>query len=240
MALYDRYTEVMQGHPAWVQRMEEKRQARVLSWLIPHLPDPSSVRALEVGIGIGLFATACAARGWRYTGVERNAGMAAALGRQGFRTVVGECPPLPETVADGPFDLAYSSFVLEHTADGTAAFDFVSALAAALTPGGVLTLVVPDALSLGMEFWNLDYTHRYPTAERNVSQILFEAGLETKRIVRYRGAGWTGGRYALARVVGWFYHYPFWQRVLRNPTLPYSVYQYLKQDLLVFVARKAP
>ncbi|NCC53594.1 MAG: class I SAM-dependent methyltransferase [Spartobacteria bacterium] len=239
MALYDRYTDVMQGHPAWVQRMEAVRQERILMWVSAFLPKAVPVRALEVGVGIGMFARACAVRRWDYTGVDRNARMVTTLSGQGCRVVEGECPPLPDAVTQAPFDLAYSSFVLEHTTDGTEAFAFVSALVGALAPGGVLALVVPDALSLGMEFWNLDYTHRYPTAERNVAQILMEAGLDIRRVVRYRGAGWTGWRYALAHMAGWFYYYPFWQRILRNPTLPYSVYQYLKQDVLVFIACRA-
>jgi hypothetical protein len=107
----------------------------------------------------------------------------------------------------------------------------------ALKPEGVLALVVPDALSLGLEFWNLDYTHRYPTAERNVSQILLECGLRIEQIVRYRGAGWIGWRYWLACCVGCLYSYRFWRILFRNKNFPYSVYQYLKQDILVFICR---
>lgn len=237
MALYDRFSDVMKGHGSFVQSVETKRQERILDWIAPFLKIKGEVSALEVGIGIGLFASACRQRGWRYTGIDRNEKIAAELGRD-LPVLVGEVPPLPVGVEPGSFDLAYSSFVFEHLADGMQGFEFARELCRTLKPEGMLVLVVPDARSLGLEFWNLDYTHRYPTADRNVSQILLECGLRIERMVRYRGAGWVGGRYWLARIAGWFYSYRFWQVLLRNKDLPYSIYQYLNQDVLVFICRK--
>ena len=237
MALYDRYSDVMSGHPPLIQRMEHARQERLLDAIARHLPAGRAVRALEIGIGIGLFARACRARQWGYVGVDRNEKMLARL-RGDFEVVSGEVPPLPREVGDGTCDLAYSAFVVEHLADGTDAFRYIAEMKRAVRPGGLVTIVVPDALSLGLEFWNLDYTHRYPTAERNITQILLENELEVVRTFRYRGAGWTGLRYWLCRVAGWFYRYRFWSALTGNKLLPYSVYQYVNQDILVFIARK--
>jgi SAM-dependent methyltransferase len=216
--------------------MEKKRQDRILEWISRHVA-PASASVLEVGVGSGLFAEACRKQGWKYVGVERNESIALAL-RPDHKVVVGEVPPLPDEIESESFDLAYSAFVFEHLADGIEGFHFVQELHRVLKPGGVLTLIVPDALSLGMEFWSLDYTHRYPTTERNVTQILLECGLRIERCARYRGAGWTGLRYALARAASWFYSYRFWQWALGKKDLPYSVFQYLNQDILVFICRK--
>jgi len=235
--LYDRYSDVMKGQSVFVQRMEEDRQEHILKWIQSAMHGSSPVCALEVGIGIGLFARACRDCGWSYVGVDRNEKIARELGRD-QPVFIGEVPPLPSGIEPTSFDLTYAAFVFEHLADGIQGFLFVRELSRALKPDGLMVLVVPDALSLGLEFWNLDYTHRYPTAQRNVAQILLECGLQVERIVRYRGAGWTGWRYWLARVCGAFYSYRFWQVVLRNNVFPYSVYQYLKQDVLVFICRK--
>jgi len=238
MALYDRFSDVMKAHGPFVQCMERKRQERILDWMAPFLKiEGGACRALEVGIGIGLFASACRQRGWRYIGIDRNEKMVQALDED-YHVLVGEVPPLPEGVDLASCDLAYSSFVLEHLADGIQCYEFVRELSRALKPEGVLVLVVPDALNIGIEFWNLDYTHRYPTADRNVTQILLECGLQVERLIRYRGAGWTGWQYLLARVAGWFYSYRFWQIILCNRNWPYSVYYYLKNDILVFICRK--
>lgn len=237
MPLYDRYSNVMKSHGPFIQRMEKTRQERILDWIQFYMRKSSPVHALEVGVGIGLFATACRGHGWSYTGIDRNEKIAAELGRD-LPVLAGEVPPLPVGVEPGSFDLAYSSFVFEHLADGIHGFEFARELCRALKPEGMLVLVAPDARSLGMEFWNLDYTHRYPTADRNVSQILLECGLRIERMVRYRGAGWVGWRYWLARIAGWFYSYRFWQALFRNKDFPYSIYQYLNQDILVFICRK--
>lgn len=236
MSLYDRYSDVMKGHPPFVQRLERQRQQRILNWIAPHLP-AGPVSAVEIGVGIGLFALAARERGWAYTGIDRNAKMARALGAD-FTVLEGEVPPLPAALAAGTHQLAYSSFVLEHLADGTAAYHFIAEMKRILEPGGLVALVVPDALSLGIEFWNLDYTHRYPTCDRNVTQILLENELEPVALRRYKGAGWTGLPYHLLRSVAWAYSYRFWSAVTGNRLLPYSLYQYLNQDILVFIARK--
>jgi SAM-dependent methyltransferase len=170
-------------------------------------------------------------------GVDRNEKMLNRL-RADFEVVAGEVPPLPAAIGDGSCDVAYSAFVVEHLADGTDAFRYIAEMKRAVRPGGLVVIVVPDAASLGLEFWNLDYTHRYPTQERNVTQILLENELAIRRVFRYRGAGWTGLRYWLARVASWFYHYRFWSALTGNKLLPYSVYQYLNQDILVFIAEK--
>lgn len=236
MALYDRFSEVVQNHGPFVQSLEAKRQERILNWIQPLIRDASLIHALEVGVGVGLFARACRGRGWVYQGVEPNEKMARELGGDP-PVLLGEVPPLPVGVKRNFFDLVYSAFVFEHLADGIHGFKFTDELCRALKPEGLLVLVVPDALSLGMEFWNLDYTHRYPTAARNTTQILMECGLRIERMIRYRGAGWVGWRYWLARIAGWFYSYRLWRIVLRDNDFPYSVYQYLKQDVLVFICR---
>jgi len=238
MALYDRYSNVMSRHPPLVQRAERYRQNRLLDIVGRHLrKNHQAIRALEVGVGIGLFAQACRERGWNYTGVDRNEKMVTMLGKQ-FHVILAEVPPLPANIEEEIYDLAYTAFVLEHLRDGSEAFLFVNELARAVRTQGLIVLVVPDALSLGLEFWNLDYTHRYPTAERNVTQILLESRLEVEEIVRYRGPCLTGPMYWVTRFAGCLYSYRLWAVLTGNKALPYSIYQYLNQDVLVFICRK--
>lgn len=236
MALYDSFSDAMRSHGPFVRRMEAKRQERILHWIMPFLRDSSMVRVLEVGVGIGLFARCCQDRKWFYLGIDRNDRLARELGAN-LPVIVSEVPPLPAAVECSTFDLVYSAFVFEHLSDGLEGYKFVCEMRKALKPGGVLALVVPDALSLDMEFWNLDYTHRYPTSDRNMHQILSECGLKVERMVRYRGAGWTGLFYWFVRCFGAVYSYRFWRGLIRDRILPYSVYQYLRVDSLVFICR---
>lgn len=68
---------------------------------------------LDVGGGPGFFADAFQRRGATYVGLDADAGEMRLHGRQpGPRTVLGSGTRLP--FADGTFDIAYSSNVLEH------------------------------------------------------------------------------------------------------------------------------
>jgi ubiquinone/menaquinone biosynthesis C-methylase UbiE len=133
MALYDRFSDVMKDHGDFVHSMEKKRQERILDWIVPFLKTKDEVRALEVGVGIGLFAVGCRQRGWSYVGVDRNKKMVSELGGD-FSVLEGEVPPLPEMVELGSFDLAYSAFVLEHLADGVQGYEFACEMNRALKP----------------------------------------------------------------------------------------------------------
>lgn len=235
--LYDRYIDVINSHGPLVRKAEGYRQERILALVESDLKTNLNIRVLEAGVGNGLFASACKRRDWCYTGVDRNGKICEVLGKD-YHIIKGTCPPLPAELERSSFDFGYSSFVLEHLSDGLEAFEFVSEFYRVLKPGGVFCLVVPNALSLGMEFWNLDYTHRYPTARRNVTQILLEAGFNVGRVIYYRAAGFTGIIYWIIRLIGFLYSYRFWSAVFGDKPWLYSLFQYIKQDVLVFICKK--
>ncbi|MEI7435378.1 MAG: class I SAM-dependent methyltransferase [bacterium] len=229
--MYDRFLEVMQSHPVWVLRMERIRHERVLRQ-IDRLVQPHNNprRLIEVGVGTGAFAACCRGAGWIYTGVDRNETLLKQIGLE--NAVLAEVPPFPDGVPRGHYDVAYSAFVLEHMADGLEAYRFIQAMSELCRPNGVVVLLVPDCLTLGIEFWNLDYTHRFPTTERNVSEIALDAGLEPVRVIRYRGPFVTGGLLAFMRLVALFFRYRIWAAFFGHKRLFYSVFQYVNQELL--------
>jgi predicted TPR repeat methyltransferase len=235
MPLYDSFLENMEKLPPCVKRLEEFRQHRILNWISKSCVPNHAVSVLEIGVGTGLFAQCCRVRGWNYVGVDRNPMLVERLSAD-FTVVLGSCPPLPDLGALQA-DVAYAAFVLEHLQDGEAALAFTEALKEKVRSGGLVVFVVPDALTLGLEFWNLDYTHRFPTSWRNVTHIMREAGLRDVQVIKYCGAGWCGWLRRIVRMASVFYYYPFWRWLLRGSDLPYSVYQYIKQDMLCFIAR---
>jgi ubiquinone/menaquinone biosynthesis C-methylase UbiE len=239
MAVYDNFVEVMQSQPAYVQRMEKRRQRKIATVLRQHLASGSPVELLEVGVGTGQMALQGQEFGWRYTGIDRNQSMLTRLASLG-KMLRAEVPPFPETLPSAHYDLAYSSFVVEHLADGVEAFHFITGLKRLVKPGGLVAIIVPDCLSLKMEFWNLDYTHRFPTTERNLHQIFAEAGLPVVSFIRYRGPFLTGLTYWLTRLVAFFYHYRLCNFLFGRRPFFYSVFQYLNQDILFFVTRVPP
>jgi predicted TPR repeat methyltransferase len=237
MSLYDSFIDTMSAHPSYVQKMEIRRNEKIAAVIDRYVNTKEAKKALEVGIGIGLFKDAITKLGYAYTGIDRNQKMLDLVNHKndGSKAICANVPPVPEELKLKQFDVTYAAFVAEHMADGIELFSFVEELKHTLKENGTLVLIMPDARSMGMEFWNQDYTHRYPTTERNVSCIVREAGCQIEKIVHYRGAMWTGFMFWLWQFIGFFYSYQWMGRLFGHKAFFYSVYQYIKIDTLFFI-----
>ena len=105
------------------------------------------------------------------------------------------------------------------------------------SPGG--SRVVPDYLKERGFFWDIDYTHNFPTTERRVRQLFNDGGFTTERVVRSIGVA-TGpardllaGAALLANIPG----LDALSRYTRTEELLYKVRKNLFETL-TFVARK--
>ena len=83
--------------------------------------------------------------------------------------------------------MLYADQVLEHMSGIDAARAFTAEALRVLQPGGVFFVVVPDYLKERGFFWDIDYTHNFPTTERRVRQLLNDGGFAIERVVRSIG-----------------------------------------------------
>ena len=92
-------------------------------------------RVLDVGGGPGYFASAFAARGASYFGVEPSHSEMSAAGIRVANAVRGDGADLP--FADGAFDVTYSSNVVEHT---PRPWDMAREMLRVTKPGGLVLI----------------------------------------------------------------------------------------------------
>ncbi|CAN7148557.1 class I SAM-dependent methyltransferase [Phenylobacterium sp. LjRoot225] len=112
--------------------------ARLIDACAAHLPTGASL--LDVGCAHGWFLQAAAARGYRATGLEPDAEVAARAGADGAPVIQGFFPQaLP---AGATYDAISFNDVFEHLPD---AHGMAEAVRARLNPGGVLILNLPLA-----------------------------------------------------------------------------------------------
>lgn len=191
---------------------------------------------LELGVGKGYFAGVCTGHGHTYLGVEANEEQCRTLTGDGIDVVCGTVPPVP---VDGErFGLVYSAHLLEHLPGSQAVHALLEDCRRLADEGGVIGLLFPDAMAMGRQFWNCDYTHVYPTTERRVAQALADSGFEV--LAGYRLCGhYTGVRRLLARAGSRPLVLRAAQAAARDPgrrDLYYRGWMYLQQDILL-VAR---
>jgi 2-polyprenyl-3-methyl-5-hydroxy-6-metoxy-1,4-benzoquinol methylase len=157
----------------------------ILGWLA----EGRGRRLLDVGAADGLLSRHLTQRGWKVTGIEADAALAAAGSAHCERMLVADLnrgvPPL-----DGEFDAIVCGDVLEHLADPATA---LAALLGSLAPGGEIVVSVPNVAHLWIrlslvagrfdyaERGILDRTHLRFFTERTLDALLRGAGLTVER-----------------------------------------------------------
>ena len=154
-----------------------------LGILARHATPPGPM--LEIGPGQGTLAALAIQAGWEYSAIEPSPLLADRLRGEGLDVVQAWTPPVP--APDASCEVFYADQVLEHMSGIDAARAFVAEALRVLRPGGVVFIVVPDYLKERGFFWDIDYTHNFPTTERRVRQLLYDGGFEIERIVRSIG-----------------------------------------------------
>jgi SAM-dependent methyltransferase len=146
---------------------------------------PPPARLLEIGPGAGSFLDAARAAGFTVEGIEFSAEAAAfARDRLGLAVVQGAAEELD---ARGAFDVVGAFDTLEHVLQPR---EVLEKARAALRPGGLLALTVPNLNALSRAFLGADWAVLSPAehlsyfTERTLGRLLREVGFEGVRFVR--------------------------------------------------------
>jgi SAM-dependent methyltransferase len=153
---------------------------------------------LELGPGRGPFAEQCQQHQLTYTCADISARLLNALTHLP-RRVRALVPPLP--FASDQFDVAFAANFLEHMLDFRHAYDLVDEMKRVTRTGGLVCHCAPNAMEWGMQFWNGDYTHSFPTTPRRVAQLYLDLGLREIAIYPLSGP-WMGPLAHLGNLIG--------------------------------------
>ena len=183
-ALYrDAYFAAYAGGDYLEHEAQRRRESRLRLELLARVcPPPATL--LEVGAAAGFLLDEARRLGYRGTGIEPNAAMAA-HGRDVLGLDLRTGTLEEAALAPGSFDAACAFHVVEHLA---APVEAVRAIAAALRPGGALLVEVPNLASAaarrrGAAWPPLDLPyHLGHHGPRSMRALLERAGLTVLRI----------------------------------------------------------
>ena len=165
---------------------------------------------LEVGSGKGYFKDAVLnVGGYKYYAVDRNENILANLHINPSNIKTAE---LPNIKMDMQFDIIFVGYVIEHLPNGIELYNALENLKLLLKDDGILVLQFPDSMKLGMEFYNIDYTHMLPTTKRNVNQAILDNSMYVKKAIDLCGILYTKKvdstiRYFIKSRIMFFYSY---------------------------------
>lgn len=168
---------------------EESQDSRALQmrWLLDRLRAlrPAAHTLLDIGAGAGLLVAEARRQGLEAEGVEPSRRLVdAARHPHGVDLMQGTFPH--PALAERRFDVVLLVDVIEHVADPVG---LLRACAGALTCGGVLAVVTPDAGSLaarafGRRWWHYRLAHVGYFQARSAKRAFQEAGLTV--LARFR------------------------------------------------------
>ncbi len=233
MAFYDNFhIDHMTKPGAALERIAARRLLRRIAKYVPR-----GGNILELGPGHGIFAECCKAAGFAYSAMEANETRAQEMREQGFDVTTGFFPPI--RAPKGSLDCVFSKAVIEHMLNWREATQLMESARECLKPGGVIVTVAPDARSHGMHFWDIDYSHTFPTTVINLRRLFIDCGYEILEL-RYM----AGPFFGLARLPLMFLNWLNPARVLNRlfpPMFPLSKLFKLWMTFMQFifvVARK--
>jgi len=172
----------------------KKWHGKLLNLALQQTQSPPK-NVLEIGPGHGYFAEHCRDKGLSYEFCDTSSAVLEKMSALGFEGHLGLLHEL--TLSPGQFDLIWMSHVLEHSPTWLAAREMVDAAQQLLAPNGALVIVSPDILSWRHEFWNVDWSHGYPTSVRNVVQMCSDVGFQEVTAFHHR----NGSKNLLVRAV---------------------------------------
>lgn len=179
--------------PSLTKYGEERKKKHVdyiLDTLLPFVGEKT--RVLEIGPGLGYFASACIDKRAAYYGIEPSKKLQVEIRKKmNLNLISCRVPPIP--FHDCQIDLVFAGNVLEHMPTYIEAMELLNESYRVLKPGGYLYLEFPNYFAWNKMFFDMDYSHSFITTKRRVAQMLTDSDFIIKNIGIWSIGSWNSG-----------------------------------------------
>lgn len=157
----------------WVSRTIAKQ-------ILNFYPEGLSVlKIVEVGSGTGTLGVELRKLGlYHYFAIEPNIALAKqTLNANTDAKIYNTSLPSIPLELKNSLDAVICVHVIEHAENGYQARDWIAACAEMLKPSGKIFIISPDIGDYKTFFWEIDWSHCFPTSIENLSQIFEDLNL---------------------------------------------------------------
>jgi SAM-dependent methyltransferase len=181
--MYDSHLKRISARPG--EKLQVFLHERIIQKFLERVEPAFTIReVLEVGPGGGRVSVQLISKGFKYVSIEPTKSMAFAT-QQRIKKYISsdfklenysERLPAVNTSLLDRFDAVFLIHVLEHAANPYEGHQWLSSIEKTLRPGGYLFLLCPDYTSYKADFYNVDWSHSFPTTVSNTKEIVCDAG----------------------------------------------------------------
>jgi 2-polyprenyl-3-methyl-5-hydroxy-6-metoxy-1,4-benzoquinol methylase len=197
--MYDKHLERIDNRPG--EYLQKILHRKLIDKFLSKVEDGDTVKdILEIGPGSGRVAVELVSMGFSYVAIEPTKSMVEATTIRIKNSISKDLqleihedrlPSINQNLLRR-FDAVVLIHTLEHASNPYEAHEWLGTIKSMLKPGGYIFMLSPDYLDYGSEFYDVDWSHSFPTTLNNVKEILSDVGL---RIIYGEGIrGWKSAK----------------------------------------------
>jgi ubiquinone/menaquinone biosynthesis C-methylase UbiE len=161
----------------------------------------SKKKLIEIGTGAGRLLPIVLSQNIEYVGIEPTESMRNStfelskkfgINKEKFKLIDSRLPNLSSEL-DNLFDYAYMSHVIEHASSPQEARVWLESVRGSLKLGGYILIISPNIRDYGWRFWDVDWSHGWPTTPNNIGELLEDLNFEVVRSLNV--CGWSTSKF---------------------------------------------